>query len=386
MIRIINSRVVIEKHDTHNKYYPQVISFSTVDEYPLSNSPSATIKIIQSSNLNGVATVSHVEFDDIVRLQVSTKYHPQEKDVWVTIFHGRVQNQSKTWGTNNDIEFECNGYINEAFYKIITVDTTWANVDATVILQAVDSYMSRVKYNSNYAVSGQLVAEYNVSTDQNFIVDIYKEMEKLSGYKRKIGVEPVYDAAGNLQTCYLRWEPISSTATTKYAIREGTPRIISATFDVVGDDVFNFYHMHGGNNSAGSPYAGSAQNLESVTEYDARHKSETNTWIKSNQLCTNIAQVLADDNALPYIAGQVVLEGTPDAQVGDMVTVYIPSIEAKGAQIDGVYTVYRVVHSFSKGAFTTTLDLGRIKKTGYDYIAKSLTQVIQTCYKNQIKK
>lgn len=386
MIRIIDFRVVVEKNGTHEKYYPKVISFNTVDDSPLSEPPSATITVFASSNLNNATNVSQIEFDDIIRLQVSVRYHILESIVWVDIFEGRVENQSKKFGTNKEIQFECKGHIAEAYYEIITADTTWANADATVIMQAVDTYMSRVKFNSNYATSGTIVTEYNVRVDQNYVIDVYKEMEKLSGYKKIIDVVPVYNSSGNLQTCYLQWRPLSSTPTQKYAIIEGTPRLISASFDISGDEVYNYYHVHGEEVTDGYPYAGSAYLSDSVDKYGARHKSETFAWIKSNQLCTDIAKAYADDNGMPAVIGQAVLEGTPDAKKGDLVNVYIPSLEVKGAQVNGTYTVYRVTNSFQNGAYTTTLDLGKIKKTEYDYISRKLTQVVRTCYKNQVRR
>lgn len=385
MIRIIDFRLVIEKVITHNKYYPKVVSFSTVAEYPVTNPPSATITIMSASNLNDVSTVSQVEFDDIVRLQASIKYSDNERDVWVDIFEGRVENQSKAWGTNNEITLSCKGHIQEAFKKNIPVNLTWSNKDATVILQAMGVYLDRITYNSSYAVSGLTVAEYNLQIDQNMVVDAFKEMEKLSGYKRMIEVVPVYNASGDLQTCYLRWRPLPTISTKQYAIIEGTPRLISSNFDVIGEDVANYFHMLGGTDPSGNQYAGSIGDDESIAKYGRRDQVDTNTWIGSNSLCLQIAAGLLQDSKLPYVAGSVVLEGTLDAHIGDLVTVYNPSLEVKGVQIDGTYTSYRVVQAYSGGQFTTTLDVGGIKKKAEDYISKNLTQIVRTAYKNQAK-
>jgi hypothetical protein len=384
MIRIINFRLIIEKFDTHEKYYPKVVSFDTADDSPLSNAPSATIIIIPTSNLYDVATVSLVEFDDIVRLQVSTKFHVLEKNVWVDIFEGRVQNQSKMLGESNEVELSCVGHIIEAFHKSIHVDFTYTNVDASILLQAMAANTVRIDYNANYIHTTLAVEEFNQVAKQNFVIDTYKEIEKLSGYSTMIDVVPVYNSARNLQTCYTRWRGLSTTATEQYAVIEGTSRLISGSFDIVGEDVKNYRYVMGKNDDNGVQYAGGGYDSASVALYGTRDQVDTFSWVKTDKLCAAIAVGLAKDSGMPYTAGQVVLEGTPDAHVGDLVNVKIPSLEVNGVEINGTYTVYRVVHSFSGEEFQTTLDLGRIKKTEYDYLYKNITAVLQTAYKNQV--
>ena len=392
MIRIIDFRLIIEKHTTHEKYYPRVVSFSVVDSLPLQNAPSATIRVISTSNLNDAATVSQVEFDDIVRLQTSIRYSNLDKHVWIDIFEGRVQNQSKSFGSSTDIEFDCEGHIIAAFYAMITTDAAYTSQDASAILQSVTStYLDRISYSASYVASGLLtVAAYNVESAQNFVIDTYKEMEKLSGYKKIIDVVPVYSASGTLQTCYLRWRALPTVPTKKYKVLEGSPRLISASFDIVGEDVINDRHVKGATytdvNNAQQQYSGSAQNAASISSHDTRSAIDIFSWIQSNQLCADVAAGLVSDSAEPYIAGSVVLEGTPDAHVGDLVIVEMPSLEVNGSEIDGNYTVYRVSHHFSGSSFTTTLDLGRIKKDEYDYISKNITQVLKITYKNQCKR
>ncbi|MDD4588873.1 MAG: hypothetical protein PHG06_00390 [Parabacteroides sp.] len=385
MIRIINFRLVIEKFDTHEKYYPRVVSFDTIDSYPLTDAPSATIKMISTSNLDDVSTVSQVEFDDIVRLQASARYNVLEKNVWVNIFEGRVQNQSKEYGENNEIELSCVGHIIEAYNKSIHVDFTYNNVDASILLQAMAANTVRIDYNASYVQTALAVTEFNQVAKQNFVIDTYKEIEKLSGYRQMIDVVPVYSSAGNLQVCYTRWRNFSSTPTKQYAVIAGTPRLISASFDIVGEEVYNYRYIQGGEDTNGVQCEGSAYNTDSVKLYGTRDKIDTFSWIKTNQLCNAIAAGLVIDSGVPYVAGQAVLEGTIDAHIGDLVNVKIASLEVNGVEINGYYTVYRVAHSFSGEQFTTTLDLGRIKKNEYDYISMSLTQILKTCYKNQSK-
>ncbi|MFA6769035.1 MAG: hypothetical protein WCR86_11520, partial [Parabacteroides sp.] len=232
-----------------------------------------------------------------------------------------------------------------------------------------------------YVQTGLTVEEYNVVAKQNFVIDAFEEMETVSGSKNIIGVKPVYNSSGSLLTCYLTWKPLSTTPTARYSVIEGTPRLISATFDIVGEDVFTFQYVKGGTDDSGNQYVGSQGYTNS--EYGARYKINTFTWVESSALCAAIAGGLLSDSKEPYVAGQVVLEGTPAAKLGDLVTVSIPSLEVKGAQIDGTYTVYRVSHALSPEGYRTTLDLGRIKKNEWDYIAQNLTRIAKIAYKNQ---
>lgn len=385
MIKIYDFQLIVEKRDTHEKYYPKVISFNTIKDYPLTEPPSATISVFAPTNINNAATVSQIEFDDIVRLQVSERFHINESYVWEDIFEGRVENQSKELSDNYLISLSCIGHIQEAFYKNIPTNTVWSNKDASVILHDLDIYVDRIDYNSSYIDPGLIVQDYNLQVDKNNVVDAYKEMETLSGYKRMIDVVPAYNTSGSLQICHLKWKPLSTTVTPRYAVYEYTPRLISASFDIVGEDVANYRHVLGDTDSGGNQYVGSIGDSTSVSLYGRRDKVDTFTWIRTNGLCTKIAEGLLQDSKVPYVAGTVVLEGTSSAQVGDLVSVKIPSLEVKGIEINGNYTVYRVVRTLSENGYTTTLDLGRIKKTAYDYIAYNITKTVKTAYKNQAK-
>lgn len=385
MIKIYDFRLIVEKRDTHEKYYPKVVSFNTINDYPLSEPASATISVFAPTNVNNVSTVSQIEFDDIIRLQVSERFHYLESYVWEDIFEGRVENQSKELSDNYLISLSCKDHIQEAFYKNIPVNITWLNKDASVILKDLDIYVDRIDYNTSYIDSGLTVTDYNLKIDQNTVVDAYKEMETLSGFRRMIDVVPVYNSSGNLQICHLRWKPLPTTVTSRYSVYEYTPRLISASFDIVGEDVANYRHVLGGTDSAGLQYSGSIGDATSISLYGRRDSVDTFTWIASNGLCTRIAEGLLQDSKLPYVAGTVVLEGTSAAQVGDLVSVKIPSLDVKGVNIDGNYTVYRVSRSLSAEGYRTTLDIGRIKKTAYDYIAYNITKKVKMACKNQVK-
>jgi len=388
MIRIIDCRLIIEKYDTHEKYYPKVVSFDCIDEYPLSNVPQATITIISNNSLGSPESVSHVEFDDIVRLQISIRNHYNEKHVWIDLFEGRIQNQSKSLSRDTNIELSCVGHLYEAYYALLENDRTYTNQDARAIMQALateGNKLGRITYSDAYAESGLNVPEYNVEAKRVHMSDVFADMEKISGYKRIIDVEPVYTAAGNLNTCYLRWFSFPTSPSNVYKIIEGTPRLISAIFDIVGEDVRTYRYVNGGTDESGNQYSGYATNAAAVAKYGNRYAVDTFTWVKSNAACVSIAAGLVEDSKLPYVVGQVELEGTPDAKKGDLVTVKINSIEIQDDAISGNYTVYRVHHTLSEKGFRTYLDLGRIKKSEYDYIAKNITTVVKTCYKNQVR-
>ena len=390
MIRIVTCRLVIEKFDTHEKYHPKIISFNTQESYPLSNSPQASIKIISTTNAYTAETISNVEFDDIVRLQVSIQYSALEKYVWVDIFEGRVQNLSKNFSSSDEIELTCVGHIAEAYYTIFPSDATWTNTDARTVLSTIcTGRLSRVIYSSSYADTGLTLPDYNAEAQQ-YISDVFEDMEKLSGYTRMINVRPIYLTNGNFDKAWLLWRLLPSQIATSYRIIEGTPRLLEASFDVIGDEVANYRYVYGATyqTTAGDPpvttdhqYEGTSTDPSSISKFGNRYKTDTFNWVKSSSLCASIASGLVSDSKLPYVSGQVKLEGTPDAKVGDRVMVKIPSLEINNIMISGNYTVFRVTHDFSNQGYFTTLDLGRIKKNEYDYWQKNITKEVKTCKK-----
>lgn len=386
MIRLIDFKTIIEKTGTHEKYYPHVVSFNTVDSLPLTSPHSLKLVVMPPSNLSGVQSVSLVEFDDIIRLQACVRFHVLEKPVWVDIFEGRIQNPSKTLGTSLDINFDCVGHLTAAFDALCAEDKAFTNVDATAILSYICTIpgMERISYYTGSVETGTTVTEFNLKKETSYAIDGLKDLEKLSGYTKMIGIDPKYTSSGDLITCNVTWNTLSMTPVESYKIIEGSPRLLSASFDIVGEDVKNYRFVKGGTNTTGTQYAGKASDSVSIAKYGYRFASDQYGWIESDSLCNSIAHGLLQDSNEPYVAGQTVLEFTPDAKIGDLVQVKIPSLEIRGNQVEGNYTVYRVSHSYSGGQARTTLDLGRIKKNEYDYIAGRLTQIIQIAYKNQI--
>lgn len=385
MIRIIDFRCLIEQHDTHEVYYPKVIGFNCVDDFPLNSAPSATITIQPNANQYNVEAVTHVGFDDIIQLQVAIRYSLIDKNVWFTIFHGRVQNQSKKFGTSNEIELTCVGHIQEAFDALMLEDKTYPAGDAADILKDLcNNKLTRIKYDANFVEIGVRLSAYNMQAQQNYVSDAFKEMEKVCGNSWKIGIEPFYYDTGVLDTCYLTWDQLSEDPTPQYAAIAGTPRLISATFNVMGEDVKTVRYVRG-DTVNDVQYSGSATDSQAVALYGARYQVDTYTWIESNALCTTLAVGLVNDSKYPYISGQVELEGTPDAKVGDLVIVKIPQLDVNENEIDGVYTATKVTQSYSNGQYKTLIDLNKNMKNEYSYISQQLTKVLNVCYKNQAR-
>ena len=81
MIQLFNMRLVVQSDSrTKEKYYPKVLTATTAYEYPFSV-PTATIEIWTNTEESTDGYVSPVKIPDIVRLQVSTKYHVNEPTV-----------------------------------------------------------------------------------------------------------------------------------------------------------------------------------------------------------------------------------------------------------------------------------------------------------------
>jgi len=389
MIRIADFQVQIQKPLTGEIFHPPVKSFSTIDSLPLGNAPEATIRVISSSNLNPLQTVSLVEFDDIVRLQGAIRYSEGETPVWVDIFEGRVQNQSKTYGDGNTVSLECVGHIAETFETLQRFDHVWANTDARTIIATLSGeghQLGRIVYSEADIETGLVIPDYNIEAYQVYLADVMQDFEKLSGYKRYFSVRSSYDLYGSLLQTVLVFKSFPTVATEIYKVIEGTSRLISATVDVVGEDVKTYRYVNGGTDESGNQYNGGASDLSAVALYGPRDDVDTFTWVKSTSLCIEIAEGLLSDSKVPAVVIAVTLEGTLDAKLGDLVTVQVDSLDIKGVIISGEYTVFKVSHQLTeKGNFTTSLNLGGIKKDENDYLFLNVTKKVNTCYKNQSK-
>ena len=383
MYRIVNTRLVIEKPTTHEKYYPPVIRASTQQTYPFSIS-YADIEIVSNTQAGTSGYIGQVRFDDIVRLQVSIKYNPYQKTVWQDIFEGRIMDMSSMFGNSNNVTLFCQGHEVEAETAIIEEDYSFATAtDARSVLSYFSKYLSRLSYSASYADTGTSFPTYDSTANQTYMRDLFSDMEAVSGYNWAVKVVPMY-AGGNLSTRYIQWREMSQTASEQYKIIEGTSRMLNADFEVAGKGVRTAYRIYGDTPEGGSQYTGYASDASLISLYGKRTEVDTQTWVHSNSLAAAIAAGQLSEWKTPEVSGQVELIGTPEAEIGDLVYCKIPSEELNGESVNGNFTVYRVNHEIDRNSFKTNLDLGKVKKSIYDYIGQVST-VAKTCKKNQVK-
>lgn len=165
------------------------------------------------------------------------------------------------------------------------------------------------------------------------------------------------------------WIPLSH----KYKIIEGTPRLLSADFSAKGDMVYT-KAIESGGSSGGTQFSGVAENLTASGKYDKRTFSETDTGFGNNVMCARFAAGVVEKFAYPINVGQVVLHGTPEADIGDYVPVTIPSVDLNGQSINNYFSVTSVQHDISAGNFTTTLDLGYVVDSPEKYLLRFAKQ------------
>jgi hypothetical protein len=384
MIRWFQTRLIIEKPNTHEKYYPSVLRANTQKSSPFSI-PYAEIDIASNVIGSTKSYINQLRFDDVLRLQVSIKYNPNQRTIWQDIFQGSVMDLSCNYtDNNNDVTIYAQGHEAEAETALIEETYTHTSQDCkTVLAYYAPKYLTRLTYDSAYADTGKTFPQYDTTANQTYMSDLFADMEKVSGYSWAVKVIPTY-SSGNLSTRYIQWKQFPSTATDKYKIIEGTHRVLSAEFEVAGTPVRTAYRVNGDTPSGAAQYTGYASDSTLISRHGKRTAVEVQNWIKSNDSCNSIAAGLLAEGKTPEISGQVVIMGTPEADIGDLVTCKFPSIELNGSSINTNLTVKRVSHVIDGGDYTTTLDLGKVKKTAYDYIGQ-VSATAKTAKKNQCK-
>jgi len=383
MIRWVQTRLVIEKPVTHEKYYPKVLSASTQSSYPFSIS-NAAIELVSNARGSTSSYVSQVRFDDIVRLQVSIKYNPNQRTVWQDIFQGRIVDINAEFGTNNNVQLYCLGHEADAETALIEETKAYTSAtDARDLLSYFSKYLSRLEYSASYADAGVSLPTYDTTAHQTYVADLFSDMEKVSGFDWAIKTVPTY-SNGNLDKVYLQWKPFPTVPVQQYKVIEGTSRLLNADFSSSGKKVRTAFRMFGESPSGGTQYTGYAEDAALVARYGKRTATETQTWIKSNSLCASIASGVLSGLKTPEVSGQVVLLGTPDAQTCDLVYCKIPSEDLNGEQVNRNFHVYRVQHNITENDFYTTLDVGELRNDFYDYIGQ-VAKTANICRKNQVK-
>lgn len=384
MIRWVQTRLIIEKPSTHEKYYPSVLRATTQKSYPFSVS-YADIEIASNVIGSTKSYINQLRFDDIIRLQVSIKYNPNQRTIWQDIFEGRIMDLSCEYSeSSNNVNIYAQGHEVEAETALIEETYTHTSQDCkTVLAYYAPKYLSRLTYDTNYADTSKIFPQYDTTANQTYMSDLFADMEKVASYDWAVKIIPTY-SAGNLSTRYIQWKAFPSTVTDKYKIIEGTPRVLSADFEIAGTGVRTKYRVNGDTPSGGSQYTDYDEDTALSTLYGKRSAVETQTWVKSNPQCKTIATGLLTEAKTPEISGQAVLIGTPEVDLGDLVPCKFPSIDLNGSSISTNLTVKRVSHIIDGGDFTTSVDLGKVKKTAYDYIGQ-VSKTVKTCKKNQVK-
>lgn len=381
LIRLVLYRVIVQKYGRFDKYYPTLISASTTDEYPF-RVPSADISVVSNATEGTKTYIQPIAVDDHIRLQVSIRYSTDQRIVWKDIFQGTIQSIDSAYGSTNVTKLHCVGYMDEVVWSAIQIDFSWgAGSDACDYLGTMIglNYNRRLIWDPSYGTTGVIISEYEIKNNQTFVSDIISDMEKMSGYKYRAFAVPVYDNGNNISAVYLSWRPLSTTVTDKYKIIEGNSRYINSEFSSTIEELVTRYVVIGSSTSE-PPILYTAVDSTQEARYGTRTKVDTFNWIKTNGRCQMTATGCLNDLKLPHLSGTATIIGTPEAKVGDLVYCNSPSQEISGTRINTNMTVYRVKHDISEnGPYTTSIDLGRIYKTEYDYIGK----IVKTVHNNK---
>ena len=392
MIQIFDTRLIIQRDNkTKEKYYPRVLTASVTYEYPFTV-PTATIEIWTNKQSSTSGYISPVRIPDIVRLQVSTKQNPKEKQVWETIFEGRIRDIESTFDTQNGntTVLFCLGHIQSQALNLIGSDHSYASTtDAKTIIHDIlttetystTTYMQAV-YNDSFTATGCNIKSYNAPANKRMVADIFQDLEKLSNFKYYFSMKNLYDANDNLAACYIRWQPFPTKPTSKYAVIEGSQRLISVDFKSSAEELWNYIQIFGDtqesvdttSSSSDEPvdstqYTGGAYSSVSINTYGARQKALDVNSLESNNNCTRIAEKLVERFRYPIVSGSATILGTPQARLGDLIRVKVPSLEINGKYVDRNYHVWKVQHDIDKDKFETSLDFTKVKKTPEDFIA-----------------
>jgi ribosomal protein S17E len=376
MLQITKTRLIVQRDNvTKDKYYPRVVNATCSYAYPFSI-PTATIEIITNVEDATDGYISPVRVDDIIRLQVSTQMSQNEKIVWEDIFEGRVRDISSTYSDKNTSTLFCVGHLGECAFASIDYNKEWSSttdakdIIAYLVPMSTTGWLTRIEYLSDFVDTGASIQYLNIVGCQRYVSDVFADLEKLSKYHYYFSIVTMYDNLGNLAHTYLRWRHFPTKITNKYAVIEGSERLISAEFKSSAEELWNYVRVFGETDTtAETQKNGAALSRTSIDKYTYRNKMLTVTGIHSNYLCANIAASIVQRFKNPIVSGQATIIGTASVRLGDLVHVKLPSLEINGAYVDRNYHVYKFTHTISEDKFTTTLDFTKVKKKPEDYIA-----------------
>jgi len=202
-----------------------------------------------------------------------------------------------------------------------------------------------------------VIANYNIQQDTKYMVDVIRQFEILESYGYIFSVVPEYDSSGNLSAAYVSWQAVPATASEQVQIREGTPRLVDATFSYSIEQLVEDVTVYG---ASGTPHGAPA--------YGLRYHVETDLSLATDQLCSDLADAIrAQYNGMDI--GNAKILGDPNIKVGDLIYCRIPSVELNGSTIDGNYRCRRVSHQISTENWFTYVDLGELDISTWDFIA-----------------
>ncbi|WP_440952026.1 hypothetical protein [Methanococcoides sp. FTZ1] len=360
-------RLIVQKSDG-NKYYPGISGGQILKQFPFACS-TANIDIPINSNV-AIEHLSPIRCDDVVRLQVCQRMGPDEQIVWIDLFEGRIMSIGHSDSPVNAVELICRGHEEEAVYRAVTVDYSASSATTGTILSALQgSYMSRITDAATSLIDSSnstTLTSFNVDQDTKYMIDVIKELERLEGYTYRFSVLPSYDSSGNLSAVYGSWQLVPTTPTSKYQLVAGTLRYIQAHFDTSISSLVNDITIYG---ASGSPQkVGTATDATSQSAYNTRHHIDSDLGLSTDALCNSLASAVKDKFKDPLISGWGVMQLTPEATPGDLVYCKNPDIYVNGEEVDGNYTVKRVVHDL--GAATTRIEVGELVDNVIDMISE----------------
>jgi len=280
--------------------------------------------------------------------------------VWVDMFEGRIMSMGHADSPVNAVELICRGHEEEAVYKAVTADYSASSATTGTIVSLLQgSYMSRITNASPSLIDSSnstVLTSFNVDQDAKYMIDVIKELERLEGYTYRYSVHPTYDSSGNLSAVYGSWQPVPTSATSKYQLIAGTRRYKQSHFETTVSSLVNDVTIYG---ASGSPQkVGTANDATSQSSYNTRHHIDTDLGLSTDALCSSLASAVKDKFKDPLVSGYGIMQLTPKAEPGDLVYCKNPNIYVNGEEIDGNYTVKRVVHDL--GAATTRIELGEL--------------------------
>jgi len=368
MPRLAEFKVIIQRDDTEkDKYYPKLLTAYVNSTFPWS-CPTATIELNTNVSSGSAGYMSPVRVDDIIRLQANVRNTSDEKSVWQDIFEGRIMKIESRFGHDNPTTVYCRGHGEEMLYRAITAtETEAADTTGTMLDAFTDDYLSRLTDASPSLIDtagSTVIANYNIQLDTKYMVDVIRHFESLESYGYIFSVVPSYDSDENLSAAYVSWQAVPATASEQVQIREGTPRLVDATFRYSIEQLVEDVTVYG---APGTPQK-VGNSLDGAPAYGLRYHVETDLSLATDQLCSDLADAIrAQYNGMEI--GNAKILGDPNIKVGDLIYCRIPSIELNGSTIDGNYRCRRVSHQISTENWFTYVDLGELDISTWDFIA-----------------